>query len=214
MRRRTPHWFQDRLTRIGGRNPHGDPRFKLVWGESESMRDGGYFMKDGYEGYRDVPALGLEKAWVLMMWEPAAKCGSPWRWYKDHMQTESGLVTLGQYPHHGRYRVIRKLIHREFINGELHVWRMEPTHFILDVMLPMIKNWNQMANEQRLAIIEEERIADEAKADRILEDSRKSHKINRNSPLVQKRLELMERTMHVAMAMAAKTQAGMHQIGA
>ena len=69
---------------MGGRNPHGDPKFKLVWGQSETMRDGGYFLKDGYEGYRDVPALGGEACWAIMMWEPASMMGTPYRWYKDH----------------------------------------------------------------------------------------------------------------------------------
>ncbi len=214
MRRRCPSWFQERLTRTGGRNPHGDPKFKLVWGESETMRDGGYFLKDGYEGYRDVPAIGGESCWALMMWEPAVKLGTPYRWYKDHTDEVTGLVTLGQYPHHGRYRVIKKFVHREFVGDQLVTTRMEPTHFILDVMLPLIKEWNKLSNEKRLEIIEDERAAEEAEADRLLEDSRSSHKIRRDSPLVQKRLELMERTMLQAMAIASRTQAGMKQIGA
>lgn len=213
MRRRCPTWFQDRLTRVGGRNPHGDPRFMLVWCESETMRDGGYFVRDGYEGYRDVPAYGGDKSWAIVMWEPACMHGTAYRWYKDHTDENTGLVTLGKYPYHGRYRLIKKLVHRELINGNCHTWRMEPTHFILDVMVPLIIGWNKLTNEQRLAVIYEEQAKEEKEADRILDDSMTACRISRGSPMVQKRLELMERTMGQAMAIAASTQRGIHQMG-
>ena len=29
--RTCPEWFQKELTRIGGKNPYGEPMFKLVW---------------------------------------------------------------------------------------------------------------------------------------------------------------------------------------
>lgn len=214
MRRSCPDWFQCALTRIGGENKYGEPRFKLVWGESETMRDGGYFLKDDFEGYRDVPALGGDACWALVMWEPAEKHGSPWRWYHDNTDEITGLVTLGQYPHRGRYRVIKKLIHREFVNGELVTWRMEPTHFILDVMVPLIMHWNKLSDAERLSVIEEEKAKEEAEADRILADARHAARISRGSPLVQKRLEVMERTMAQAMAIASRTQLGMTQTGA
>jgi hypothetical protein len=214
MFRECPEWFQERLTRVGGTNRYGEPRFKLVWGESASMRDGGYFMKDGFEGYRDVPALGGEACWAIMMWEPAEFNGTAYRWYKDHTDEHTGLVTLGQYPYHGRYRCIRKLIHRELIGSEWYTTRMEPTHFILDVMIPLIQGWNRLTDDQKLAVFEEEQAAEEAEADRILADSRSAHRIRRGSPMVQKRMELMERTMAQAMAIAQRTQLGMMQLGA
>lgn len=214
MNRRCPEWFQERLTRVGGTNKYGQPRFKLVWGESETMRDGGYFIKDGYLGYRNVLALGGEKCWALMMWEPAEKFGTPYRWYKDNTDEVTGLVTLGKYPHQGRYRVIKKFVHRELVNGEWVTTRMEPTHFILEVMVPMIKYWNKLSNVERLAIIKEEEARDEAEADRILADARAGTRIRRGSPLVQKRLEQMEANMARAMAIASRTQPGMRQIGA
>lgn len=214
MRRNCPAWFQDRLAQVGGMNPHGEPRFKLVWGESETMRDGGYFVKDGFQGYRDVPSIGGEACWVLMMWEPASTFGGTYRWYKDHTDEYSGLVTLGQYPFKGRYRVVKKLIHREFIGGQLVTVRMEPTHFILDVMVPLVIGWNKLSNANRLSIIKDEMAREEAEQDRIMADSLHDKRIRRDSPVVQKRLELMERTMSQAMAIAANTQRGMAQLGA
>lgn len=213
MRRRCPAWFHERLTRVGGTNKYGQPRFKLVWGESETMRDGGYF-QDGYLGYRDVGAIGREKCWALMMWEPAEKFGTPYRWYKDNTDDVTGLVTLGQYPYQGRYRVLKKFVHRDLVNGEWITTRMEPTHFILDVMLPMIQGWNRLSDIEKMVITRADIAKEEAEADRILADARAGVRIRRGSPLVQKRVELMERDMAKAMAIAAQTQRGMRQTGA
>jgi hypothetical protein len=214
VRRSCPDWFQERLTSIGGLNKYGHPNFKLAWGESETMRDGGYFVKDGYLGYRDVAAIGGEKCWALMMWEPAEKHGTPYRWYKDNTDETTGLVTLGQFPYHGRYRVLHKFIHRELIGDQWVTTRMEPTHFILDVMVPMIKDWQKLTNAQRLQIVREEQARDEAEADRILADARAGVRIRKSSPLVEKRVELMEKYMAEAMRIASRTQRGMSQLGA
>jgi predicted Fe-S protein YdhL (DUF1289 family) len=91
---------------------------------------------------------------------------------------------------------------------------MEPTHFILDVMLPLIKDWNRFSDAERLAIIKEEQAREEAEADRILADAMDGVRIRRSSPLVQKRLEQMEKNMARAMAIASRTQRGMIQTGA
>lgn len=213
MRRNCPEWFQDRLTRAGGLNPYGEPNFKLIWGQSETMRDGGYFLKDGYVGYRDVPAIGGEACWALMMWEPNWKFGTPYRWYKDNTDEVTGLVTLGQFPYQGRYRVLKKFIHRELIGDQWVTTRMEPTHFIADIMLPLIKLWHKLTDAEKLKVIEAEQEAEEAEKDRILKDSWSAMRIRRSSPAVQKRLELMEKTMNQAMALAARTQLGMRQAG-
>lgn len=177
------------------------------------MRDGGYFLRDGYQGYRDVAAIGGESCWALMMWEPAEKCGTPYRWYKDNTDEVTGLVTLGQYPHHGRYRVIKKFIHRELVAGDWQTTRMEPTHFILDVMVPLIAGWNRLSMDERLRVELEQQEAAEQEADRILDDARHACKVRPGSPLVQKRMEVMERSMAQAMAIAARSQRGMTQKG-
>lgn len=214
MNRKCPDWFQERLTRVGGTNKYGQPKFKLVWGETEKMRDGGYFIRDGYLGYRDVLTLGGEKCWALMMWEAPEKFGTPYRWYKDNTDETTGLVTLGRYPHQGRYRLIKKFIHRELVNGEWFTTRMEPTHFILEVMVPMIEDWERRSYAERMTIIREEQAREQKEVDRILDDSRRGVRIRKNSPMVQKRIELMEKGMAQAMAIAAQTQRGMRQTGA
>lgn len=177
------------------------------------MRDGGYFRRDGYEGYRDVLRYGGEKCWVILQWIPSSMVGTRYRWERDHYDESTGLLTLGSYPRHGYYKLVKKLIHREFVGGNLVTWRMEPTHFILDLMIPLIKVWNRFTSEQKLQIIEDGRAKEEAEGDRILEDSLRDKKISRSSKLVEKRLELMQRTMNEAMAIASCSQLGIRQIG-
>jgi hypothetical protein len=80
-------------------------------------------------------------------------------------------------------------------------------------MVPLIIGWNKLSNQQRLAVIADERAKEEKEGDRILADSLHACRISRSSPLVQKRLELMERTMSQAMAIAARSQRGLAQLG-
>ena len=213
MRRNCPEWFNERIKQVGGCNQYGQPIFKLVWAESETMRDGGYFMRDGYQGYRDVLAIGGEKCWAIMMWEPTSAHGTPYRWYKDHTDESTGLVTLGQYPYQGRYRVIKKLVHRELVNGEWFTYRLEPTTFILEVMIPLLTEWNKLTLEKKNQVVEEQLEAEQRERDRILDDCASSIHIRRNSPMVEKRMAIMEKSMAQATAIASRTQPGMRQMG-
>jgi hypothetical protein len=214
MYRECPQWFQDRLQAAGGSNQYGGPLFKLAWGQSETMRTGGYFARDGFVGYRTVPAIGGEACWAIMMWESAESMGSAERWYRDYSDAVTGLCDLGQYPFHGRYRVLQKLIHREMVGGEWVVSRMEPTHFIVDIMLPMLKAWQRLTNEAKLKAIEQEMELEQAEYLRMAKDSRDSHRVRRGSALVQKKVEFLERNMKMAMQMASRTQLGMRQAAA
>ena len=80
-------------------------------------------------------------------------------------------------------------------------------------MVPLIVGWNKLASDQKLRIIADERELEEKEADRIIDDSWHDKRVRRDSPVVQKRLEVMERTMAQAMAIASRTQRGMAQKG-
>jgi hypothetical protein len=210
MRRNCPEWFQERLTRAGGLNPYGEPRFKLVWGQSETMRSGGLF-SDGFVGYRDIGAIGREACWAVVMWEPAELHGSAPRWYRDYRDEVTGLSDLGQYPYQGRYRILQKLIHREVVNGKVQVTRMEPTHFIIDVMLPLIVRCQRLTNEAKEKAIYQDLENEQADYLKMAKDSRDSHRVRRGSALVQKKMEFLEKNMKLAMKLASGTQLGMRQ---
>ena len=137
-------------------NPYGEPRFKLVWGQSETMRTGGYFAKDGFVGYRSIPAAQRTACWVLMMWVPAVRSRTSGKWYREMRDEPTGLCDLGEYPYRGRYRVLQKLIHYEKVGDENITYRLEPTHFIIDVMVPLIQNWQKLTEEQKRILLEEQ----------------------------------------------------------
>lgn len=210
MRRECPEWFQDRLTRVGGTNKYGQPNFKLVWGQYETFRVGGYFAKDGFVGYRDMPTVG-EACWAIMMWEPAEMQGSADRWYWDYRDEFTGLCDLGQFPYHGRYRLLQKLVHHELVGSEMVTVRMEPNNFIIDVMVPLIILWQRMTNEAKVAAIKQEMDIEQEQNLKRIKDSRAGYRVRRGSALVQKKVEQIERGMKQAMKIASRSQLGLRQ---
>ncbi len=214
MHREPPQEFQDRLTEAGGTNHYGEPLFKLVWSETETIRVGGYFGKDAFTGYRDMLMLQGEQCWAILVWEPAEMHGTPWRWYNEYVDEVSGLCDLGEFPYHGKYRLWQKLIHRDMVNGQLVTYRMEPNSFIIDVMLPMIKGWMRLTDEAKVAAMKQEHDLKEKEYLQMAKDSRDSHRVRRGSALVQKKVEFLEKHMREAMRIAAATGLGMKQASA
>lgn len=223
MHREAPTWFQDRLTAVGGTNRYGEPIFRLAWSQTETMRVGGYFAEDGFTGYRDMPGIGPGAFWGIMMWEPAECYGTPARWYVEHRDEATGLQTLGGYPHHGRYRLIQPLIHRELVNGSLVTLRMEPNSFIIDTMVRMIELWQHLSTATKKAALELElelkrkdylrRTKDAYDDSRVPWRGASASYTNQGcrTSLIAKKIELMERTMGDAMRIAARQKLGMRQ---
>lgn len=223
MRRETPPWFQDRLTQVGGTNRYGEPIFKLVWSQTETMRVGGYFAEDGFIGYRDMPAVGLDPCWAIVMWEPAECYGTPYRWYAQHEDEATGLQTLGEYPHHGQHRLIQKLLHREVINGVMVTLRMEPNSFIIDTMVRMISLWQHLSNESKKAAMELELELERKDYLRRTKDAYDDSRVpwrgatasytnqGCRTSLIAKKIELMQRTMGQAMKIASRQKLGLRQ---
>jgi len=223
--RECPVEFQDRFTRDGGTNPYGEPVFKLVWGPDELQRCGGYWQRDGFVGYRDFQVCGPEPCWVLMMWKPAESFGSDVRWYWHHRDEATGLQELGEYPYSGQYVVIHKLIHYEMLEGRMQAEILEVSGFLVDVLLPAVKFWQALNEEEKLAAInlemelEENEVLDammDAKADcaPAFRGAAASY-TNQGcrTSLIAKKVEVMERGMREAMRMAAKMPRGLSQMG-
>jgi hypothetical protein len=219
-----PPEFQDAFTREGGTNQYGEPIFKLVWGQYETQRCGGYWQKDGFLGYRDFLIAGNDPCWVLMMWKPAESFGSDARWYWHHRDEATGLQELGEYPYHGQYVVIQKLIHRERVNGVMEVEILEVSSLLIDVLLPAVQFWQALNEEEKLTAIrlemelEENEVLDEmmeAKADcaPAFRGATASY-TNQGcrTSVIAKKVEVMERGMRDAMRIAAKFPRGMMQL--
>jgi hypothetical protein len=206
--RECPEWFQRELARIGGRNPYGDPIFKLVWSPTERRTVGGRF-HDGYVGYREMRGVPGAPCWCLMVWEPREVQGSYERWLYDYRDPETGLLDCGRYPIHGRYRALQRFIHNEIVHGQMTTFRMEPCGLMLDLMLPMLMRWRRLSDQAKVAALQQE---EQLEKDRFLakaKDARAGCRISRGSQLVQKRAEIIESGFRQAMAMAAHTGLGM-----
>jgi hypothetical protein len=222
--RQCPAEFQDAFTRQGGTNQYGEPIFKLVWGPDETGRSGGYWAKDGFIGYRDFQVAGPDPCWVLMMWKPAEVFGSDVAWYYHHTDEATGLQELGEYPYHGQYVVIQKLIHYERVGETMTSEILEVSSFLIDVLLPCVQFWQALNEEEKLTAIklqmelEENEVLDdmmEAKADCAPawrgQTASYTNQGCRTS-LIAKKVEVMERGMRDAMRIAARMPRGMMQL--
>ena len=234
MIREAPAWFNDELERVGGTNRYGEPLFKLVWSEDVRMIVGGRFA-DGFVGYRNARTMGKDPCWVLMIWEGPEVFGDPDLWNFDYRQPDTGLLDCGSFPKHGRYRVLKQLLHRQMKQQEVSqmVWnpvkkrpevrrlqdqrfvtyRMEPSGLILDLMLPMLMAWKKLTPEQKLEAVKDRKKRQEEALSAKLKDAAHASRIRRGSALVQKRAEYIEKHMDQAMRIASQYGRGMVTVG-
>jgi hypothetical protein len=158
-----PEEFAQRITDAAGVNLFDEPNFRLVWGESSTIRAGGAWNVPGlddvehYRGYRDVLEDGNPQ-WLLQQWMPAEFWGSPARWYIDNFDDATGLQTLGGYPYSGRYLTV-------FPVGQ----RLD--EYIVDLVIPVIVWSKQITEAQKRAVVEERRARSEAAQVAQIEDS-------------------------------------------
>src|SRR5882724_9008634 len=120
--RKCPKEFQDRITRMFGRNQFGQPNFKIVWGQSEFIRMGNIW-RDRWgnerKGFRDTYQCHGAPCWVIMRWKQPAQYGSPRAYYESTYDSFSGLHFLGEYPWRGRYEIVVSLQDKTFVNNKL-----------------------------------------------------------------------------------------------
>ncbi len=103
--KRTPRELQARITQVGGRNPHGAPMFRLVWGwsrlawiggEWEDHDDAGTLIRKVTE-FREVPKYTPFDRWHVEKWVPPETYGTPEQW-KANLE-----AALGPYPSRGEW---------------------------------------------------------------------------------------------------------------
>jgi hypothetical protein len=225
--RECPQWFQEELTRIGGTNPYGDPVFRLVWSTSEKAVIGGRWA-NGFEGYKESPSIAGTPSWALMVWEPKELQGSPEMWDLDYRDPETGYLQCGGYPKYGRYRLMKKFIHREmshklvkepvWIHGVLRfqevrkpvfeTFRMEPCGLMLDLMLPMLIRWRRLSDEAKVKAIQQDEELRNNEVVKKAKDIREGCRVRRGSQLVAKRAEVIERGFEQTMRVAARSGLG------
>ena len=167
--RRCPKEFQDRITRLFGRNRFGDPNFRIVWGQSEFIRQGNVWRDaQGNErgGYIDRYACHGMPCWVIMRWKPPESYGSPRTYYaqtwmaaKSHLERDPnhphdsprGFYITGEYPWKGRYEIMQPLISKEYKDGKLVVTHFPLSHYMIDRLIPMFIAFQRLSEAEKAA---------------------------------------------------------------
>jgi len=135
-----PQYYQDILTRIGGRNRYDEPNFKLVWAQYETYVAGGEWSVDEayYRGYRKLLLGSGEPCWTLIQWHDAIEYGTPEAYYVRNYDESTGLQILGEYPYGGRYEVVYNLRWHTMENGKLTFHTMPLNNTLIDKVLPIM----------------------------------------------------------------------------
>ena len=219
--RQCPQEWQDRIDERFGTNPYGEPIFRLSWGQTETMRAGGIWM-DGFKGYRDILVARNAPCWMILMWEPAICYGPPELWYFQNKDEATGLQMLGEYPYHGRYRVLHQLIHREIFDNKLRTLHLELTSLLIDSIIPLCKVWQDLSKETQVELlIEDERIRKEQAAAKLAESKAECAPARfvfggqgAKSSVIGKKVHVLETQFKRLMAATSQYERGFQQVDA
>lgn len=152
--RKCPTEFQDRLTRLFGRNQFGDPNFIIVWGQTYTHRMGTLWT-DKYgnsrRGYRDVLQGSGQPCWMIMRWKAPFEYGNPRSFYSTTYDASTDTYILGEYPWRGRYEIVHSLISKEFVNGKLEITHFPLSHAMIDSIIPFILAFQRLSKEEQKA---------------------------------------------------------------
>jgi hypothetical protein len=149
-RLKCPQAFQDRIDRIGGLNRFGGPNFKIIWGQTETIR------RAGIDGYIDV-LVGFEEAcWILQQWKAPEVYGTPTSYFIENYDPATGLQMLGDYPWQGRYETIQPFRWAGLINGRMVKEAMPLNSLIIDLVIPIIKQCEHVSYLTRYAALKDE----------------------------------------------------------
>lgn len=152
--RQCPKEFQDRITRMFGTTPFGDPIFKIVWGQSQFIRMGNVWRDvHGNErrGFRERYQSDGQPGWIIMRWRSASEYGNQDSYYAQTWDEYSQLHFLGEYPWRGRYEMLQALRTTEMVNGKLVVDHLPLTHILIDKILPMFVAAQSLSADERKA---------------------------------------------------------------
>lgn len=151
-----PDFFAKFLLRVGGRNPYGQPNFRLVWGPSTTTTIWGQ-MEGGSCGQHVQLKYGPAPLWHLEMWKPPEMFGTPEEWYEKSYDSITGYHVCGDYPFHGDYA------HHSKLNNL--------NYRILEELIPKIQQARGVTFYQRKMIIKARMEAEEKERLRIGKDA-------------------------------------------
>lgn len=166
-----PEDFQAALTEVGEVNIFDQPNFKLVWGQSETIRVAGWL------GYEDKLIGFGDPSWFLMQWVHPELLGTPEAWYIANHDDETGLCLLGEYPYDGNYKILFNLSHRYTENGEMKIYRFPLSEKLLSTVVPLVMQAKNVTLEQNKAWWEAQEEERELDISLMIENIRKSKKL-------------------------------------
>ena len=153
--RECPPEYQEILTQRYGVNPYGQPRYKLVWGQRQSIVMGTMW-RDQYgnerAGYKTYPQCNNVPCWVLMQWHPSSDYGTPEAFYASTYDESSGLYVTGEYPYEGRYEVVQMFYQKEWVKDpflRLQIHRFPMSTALVDVIIPIAIKAQRMSEFEK-----------------------------------------------------------------
>jgi hypothetical protein len=202
-RLRCPKIFQDRITKAGGLNRYGGANFRLVWGQTETIRIA------THGGYKNMLVAFNKPCWILQRWLPPEAYGTPEIYYAQNYDPETGRQFLGEYPWRGRYETLFMLEAKYVKNGKMISEPLPLNAWTLDMTIPMVKEALHLTEEQAaLAVKEVHDREEKAKADELadmLQDASPTYKdavsFSRQgctSSVVQQRMAAIEKNWRKA----------------
>lgn len=100
-----PEEFQQLLTDIFGVNVYGEPIFRIVWGQTQTIR---VSIPSESGGYEDQTVGGNLAAWLLQRWMGPEKWGMPGLFNRTNVDPANGQP-LFPYPEFGQYEIMHNL---------------------------------------------------------------------------------------------------------
>jgi hypothetical protein len=170
-RRRCPPEFQERIDDRFGLNRFGGPKFKIVWGQTETIK----MVKLWGGGYEQRLLCADKACWNILRWRPPEVYGMPDLYYSTNFDDLSGLCIVGPYPYEGRYEVVVPLCRKEFSGNRMVVIPFPLCHMIIERALPLLVIAEQATDaEKHIALAEQKEREDKAEteeiSDRMMDD--------------------------------------------
>ena len=168
--RRCPPAYADFLVRIGGRNPFGEPNFRLIWGETATKKIWGQ-KTNGYCGQHVQLAYGVS-GWILEEWKPPECMGvTPEQWYEQSWQPDAQLHILGDFPFRGYYSPCIHLYAQHWEGEKLITEPQELNYNVLTMLVPAIFQARAMTFRQKQTFIRRQMEREQREANRVAKDA-------------------------------------------
>jgi hypothetical protein len=157
---------------------------------------------------------------MLMQWEDAVVYGTPESYYVSNYDEETGMQDLGEYPYHGRYRMLYNMCWRDISQGRMHIESMPLNSFVLDTVVPIIMEAKEISWERTQAALRELKEKEDQDDINMIEDLMRDSKLSFKGPvsyarqgcrtsLIDRKVEHMQRNINKMLSNASALGKGL-----